>query len=221
MAGGKKGRGNGAPAPSVPTFMGRRRFAVTWDYRCPFARNGHEHVLAGLDAGAPWDVTYVPFFLNQVHVPEGGTPAWDDPAAQPDLLALAAGVVARDRLPEQFPAVHRALFAARHDQGGDLRDRSVVARALREAGVDADAVLAEVDSGWPAKVVRDEHEHAVAELGIFGVPTFVIGERAVFVRLMDRPGGDGELGRDRVDRVLDLLEDHPELNEFKYTRVTR
>ena len=26
-------------------------FSVTWDYRCPFARNAHEHVLAGLDAG--------------------------------------------------------------------------------------------------------------------------------------------------------------------------
>ena len=198
-----------------------RRFAVTWDYRCPFARNGHEHVLAGLEAGADWDVTYVPFFLNQAHVHEGQTPAWEDPAAQPDLLSLAAGVVARDRVPEQFPAVHRALFAARHDQGGDLRDRDVVATALREAGVDADFVLAEVDAGWPSKVVRDEHERGVAELGVFGVPTFVIDDRAVFVRIMDRPAGDGALGRRRIDRVLDLIEEEPELNEFKYTRVTR
>jgi hypothetical protein len=36
-------------------------FAVTWDYRCPFARNAHEHVLAGLADGADWDVTFVPF----------------------------------------------------------------------------------------------------------------------------------------------------------------
>ena len=53
----------------------RRTFAVTWDYRCPFARNGHEHLLDGLEAGAPWDVEFVPFFLNQSHVPEGGVPA--------------------------------------------------------------------------------------------------------------------------------------------------
>ena len=26
----------------------RRSFSVTWDYRCPFARNAHEHVVAGL-----------------------------------------------------------------------------------------------------------------------------------------------------------------------------
>ena len=56
----------------------------------------------GLEAGAPWDVTFVPFFLNQAHVPEGGPPAWDDPAQQADLLALAAGVVVRDRYQDQF-----------------------------------------------------------------------------------------------------------------------
>jgi hypothetical protein len=43
-------------------------FAVTWDYRCPFARNAHEHVLDGLAAGAEWDVTFLPFSLGQVHV---------------------------------------------------------------------------------------------------------------------------------------------------------
>jgi hypothetical protein len=114
---------------------------VTWDYRCPFARIAHEHVLDALESGAPWDVTFVPFFLNQSHVPEGGVPAWDDPAQQPDLVALASGLVVRDRLPERFHAVHRALFNARHEEGGDLRDRGVVADALTRAGVDAEAVL--------------------------------------------------------------------------------
>ncbi len=195
--------------------------AVTWDYRCPFARNGHEHLLDGLEAGAHWDVTFVPFFLNQVHVPEGGTPAWDDPDQQADLLSLAAGVVVRDRFPERFSSVHRALFAARHDQRGDLRDRSVIRKALESAGADADAVLAEVDAGWPAKVVRDEHERMVSEFDVFGVPTFIIGESAVFARLMTRPGGDGNLARETIDRVLDLIRDHSDLNEFKHTRIAR
>jgi hypothetical protein len=196
-------------------------FAVTWDYRCPFARNGHEHILDGLEAGASWDVTYVPFFLNQPHVPEGGTPAWDDPAQQPDLVALAAGVVVRDRFPEQFPAVHRALFAARHDEGGDLRDSSVVRKALARGGADAEAVMAEVESGWPAKVVRDEHERVVSELDVFGVPTFIVDDSAVFARLMTRPNGDGLLAVQTIEQVLGLMRDHPELNEFKYTRVSR
>jgi hypothetical protein len=194
-------------------------FAVTWDYRCPFARNGHEHILDGLESGAPWEVTFVPFFLNQSHVPEGGTPAWDDPAQQADLLALAAGVVVRDRFNEHFLAVHRSLFSARHDEGGDLRDPAVVRDALTRAGADADAVLSEVDSGWPAKVVRDEHDRVVSQLDVFGVPTFIAADSAVFVRLMTRPGGDGQLARDTIDGVLDLIHKRPDLNEFKHTRL--
>ncbi len=187
---------NGMSAAGVVSDVAVVSFGLTWDYRCPFARNAHEHVLDGLDGGAAWDVTFVPFFLNQAHVPEGGTPAWEDVAHQPDLLPLAAGVVVRDRHPEVFRPVHRSLFAARHDDGWDLRDRARVAEALQRAGADADAVLAEVDAGWPAKVVRDEHEQAVRRLHVFGVPTFIVGDQAVFVRLMTRPQGDLELGPD-------------------------
>lgn len=195
-------------------------FAVTWDYRCPFARNAHEHILDGLESGATWDVRFVPFFLNQAHVDEGGTPAWEDEAQQPDLLALAAGVVVRDRVPDLFPSVHRALFTARHDEGGDLRQPSVVRDALLVAGADADAVLAEVGVGWAQKVIRDEHERADSELDVFGVPTFIVEDSAVFVRLMNRPGGDGRSAVATVDRILGLITEQPGLNEFKHTRLS-
>jgi hypothetical protein len=195
-------------------------FSVTWDYRCPFARNGHEHLLDGLEAGAEWDVTFVPYFLNQGMGLEGQD-TWDDPDHQGDLLALEAAVVVRDRLPEHFLAVHRALFDARHVDGADLRDREVVASVLNGTGVDADAVLAEVDAGWPAKVVRQEHERCVEQFDVFGVPTFIVGDDAVFARLMTRSDGDGALARATIDRVLGLIGDHPELNEFKHTRLSR
>lgn len=202
-------------------MIARQTFAVTWDYRCPFARNGHEHILDALEAGAPWDVTFVPFFLNQTHVAEGGIPAWEDPAQQPDLLALAAGVVVRDRFPEHFLAAHRSLFTARHDEGLDLRDRTVVHDAIARAGADAAGVLAEVDLGWPAKVARDEHERVVDELEVFGVPTFIIDDSSVFVRLMSRPGGDPAVARTTIDHIVALIADHPEVNEFKHTRLAR
>jgi hypothetical protein len=197
-----------------------RRFAVTWDYRCPFANSGHAHLLEGLEAGAEWDVTFVPFFLNQGTGSEGQD-TWDDPDHQADLLALAAGVTVRDRFPTHFVAVHRSLFACRHAEGADLRDRAVVHAALTRSGVDADAVLAEVDSGWPATVIREEHERCVGALDVFGVPTFIVGDDAVFVRLMNRPEGDGALARATIDHVLDLIGDHSEINEFKHTRLSR
>jgi hypothetical protein len=196
-------------------------FAVTWDYRCPFARNVHEHLLAGLADGADWDVTFLPFTLSQVHVPEGGIPAWDDPAKTNDLVALAAGVVVRDHYPEQFGAVHHALFAARHDDGLDLRDPAVVRRVLDTQGVPSDKVMAEIDGGGPIDQIKQSYEESVSKWSVFGVPTFVVDDRAVFVRLMSRPQGDAPLARRSIENIVQLMGDQPDLNEFKYTTLER
>lgn len=196
-------------------------FAVTWDYRCPFARNAHEHIVAGLADGAEWDVTFLPFTLSQGHVPEGGTPVWDDPGKFKDLVALAAGVVVRDDYPAQFGAVHDALFAARHDQGLDIREPKVVASILDTAGVDGAKVIAEVEGGGPIDAIRRAHQQAVEEWNVFGVPTFVVGGRAVFVRLMSRPEGDAALARRTIEGIVTLMDEQPDLNEFKYTTLAR
>ena len=89
------------------------------------------------------------------------------------------------------------------------------------AGADPDAVMAEVEAGWARKVARTEHERVVDELDVFGVPTFIVGDRAVFARLMTRPRGDGDVARFTIDGILGLLDAHPELNEFKHTRIAR
>lgn len=196
-------------------------FAVTWDYRCPFARNAHEHLAVALAGGADWDVTFLPFSLSQAHVPEGGTPVWDDPEKAQDLLALAAGVVVRDQYPDRFLDAHVALFAARHDEGLDLRQPDVVTSVLDRVGVPGDKVLAEVQSGAPVLEIRQAHERAAGELEVFGVPTFIVGDRAVFVRLMSRPRGDVDVARRTTQGVLDLFDSMPDLNEFKYTTLSR
>jgi 2-hydroxychromene-2-carboxylate isomerase len=196
-------------------------FSVTWDYRCPFARNAHEHVITGLRAGADWDVRWVPFSLGQVHVAEGEPDIWLRPDDDSGLLALQAGVVVRDRFPDRFLDAHEALFALRHDEGKQLKDRDEVRRVLEASGVDADAVLAEVDSGAALEQVRDEHVAAVEGHEVWGVPTFVAGDAAVFVRLMERPHGDGKVARRTIDRVVDLLTSFPDLNEFKHTSLKR
>ena len=200
--------------------MATRRFSVTWDYRCPFARNLAEHVLAGLDDGADWEVGFVPFSLNQAAVGPDQPDAWDDPALASSLLAVQVGIVLRDHHPG-FPALHRALFAARHDQGRDLRQEAVLADVLAAGGIDPAEVMAEVSGGGPLATFRKEHEQAVAEHSVFGVPTLIAGDRAVFVRVLTRPGDDTAAGRATVERLLELLTEWPELNEFKHTTIPR
>jgi hypothetical protein len=195
------------------------RFSVNWDYRCPFARNAHEHLILALESGAPFEVSFVPFSLNQAHVEEGDAPVWEDPKSEADLLAGQVGIVVRDRLPEQFLRTHLALFALRHDQGGDLRDKAALASVLEAEGVDPTWVFDEIASGWPLKEYRKCHEAAVADHAVFGVPTFIAGEQAAFVRIMTRPDNDARLATATIERILDLLEHHTELNEFKHTSI--
>jgi hypothetical protein len=196
-------------------------FAVTWDYLCPFARNAHEHLVTALEAGAPWDVTFSPFSLMQSHVSEGEPPVWDEPEKAVGVLALQAGIVVRDRFPERFLTAHRALFAARHDQGRDLADADAVQDVLEAAGVPAAEVFEQIAEGWPLKELQAAHEASVADHQVFGVPTFIVGDQAVFVRLMTRPEGDSDLARSTIDAVLGLIVDRPEINEFKHTSVSR
>ena len=194
---------------------------MTWDYRCPFARNASEHILTALQGGADWDVTWVPFSLNQVHVEEGEPDVWDDPSKASGLLAMQAGIAVRDRWPEVFPAVQRALFAARHDEARDIREEDVVRDVLTANGADADAVFKEIAGGQVLKEFRTAHERAVGDHHVFGVPTFIKGDQAVFVRVMDRPGTDADRARTTIERILDLLNTWPELNEFKHTSISR
>jgi DSBA-like thioredoxin domain len=198
-----------------------RRFAVTHDYLCPFARNAAEVVVRATDAGEPLDVGFRAFSLSQVHLEEGAPPVWQ-PGAEPasGVLALQWGLAVRDELPERFPAVHLALFAARHDQGRDINDPEVLAAAVASAGVDPDEVAKLVASGGPAAALAADHTWAADSSRVFGVPTFVTGNRAVFVRLMSRPGSP-EAARATLDRVLALVEDWPDLNEFKATVIPR
>jgi len=195
------------------------QFAISWDYLCPFARNAHEHVMAGLEAGADWDVEFRPFSLGQAHVEEGEEAVFDRPDGAVYLHALAAGVTIRDHYPDKFLGFHRAMFSARHDQSRDIKDPSVVAEVLESQGLDSSKVSARYEES--VEKIRKSHSAAVSDSAMFGVPTFVVGDRAVFVRLMDRPGEDPSRGRETIEGVLALFRDLPTLNEFKQTQIAR
>jgi hypothetical protein len=193
-----------------------RQFAVTFDYRCPFARNAHEAVVTGLRNGADWDVRFVPFSLDQVHVEEGEPPVWE---RSPDswgtgVLALLWGIAIRDSFADHFLDWHWAAFSARHDDGAKIAKEEVLREIAAGVGLDSNEVAAEVATGTPLKVLAAEHTEMVKDWDVFGVPTFVTGDQAVFVRVMERNHPED------VDRVLDLLE-WRELNEFKHTRIPR
>jgi hypothetical protein len=177
-------------------------------------------VLLGQEAaGDEWQVRWLAFSLNQTKVIEGEPDVWDDPEMAGARLAVEVGIAVRDGWAEAFPQVHRGLFAARHDRGLDIREHDVVAGVLTAEGLDPDKVFDEVFGCRPREVFRTEHEAAVGEHKVFGVPTVIAGGQAVFVRILGRPGRDAALARTTVERCIDLATGWPALNEFKHTSI--
>jgi hypothetical protein len=193
-----------------------REIAATWDYRCPFARNGHEAIVNAVREGSDVDFRFLAFSLDQAHVEEGDTPVWDrDPSDWgTGTLALLYGIAIRDNFPERFLDAHVELFAQRHDHGLKLGHEDVLEAAVERVGLDVDAVKAEAWSGRPLKTLIAEHTEAVERHAVFGVPTYIEGDEAVFIRFMERGRADD------LRRALDLLE-WTRLNEFKRTKIAR
>jgi len=193
-----------------------REIAVTFDFRCPFARNAHEAVVTALREGADLDVRFLPFSLDQAHVEEGDPPVWERQPSEwgTGVTALLYGIAVRDQFPERFFDFHLAAFAARHDEGKKLGREEVVREAAAAAGLDVDAVAEEVWSGRPLKALAAEHTEQVERWNAFGVPTFIEGDQAVFIRFMERNRVDD------LERALELL-DWTRFNEFKRTQIPR
>jgi predicted DsbA family dithiol-disulfide isomerase len=193
-----------------------REIAVTWDYRCPFARNAHEAVVTAVREGTDLDVRFLPFSLDQAHTEEGETPVWD---RSPDergtgVLSLQWGLAVRDAFPERFLDFHVAAFAARFDEGRKIGKEDVVRDIAAGVGLDVDAVAEEVATGRPLKTLAAEHTEAVDKWAVFGVPTFIEGDEAVFIRFMERNRADD------LERALELIQ-WDRFNEFKRTRIPR
>ncbi|MEX2324448.1 MAG: DsbA family protein [Nitriliruptoraceae bacterium] len=198
-------------------------FGVTFDYLCPWARNVHDHVITALRGGAEWQVDFVPYSLAQGHVSDDETPIWDrpEPFRESGILALATGLYVRDHLPEQFLDVHEALFAVRHELGLDIKDPQSIAKQLSTLGLDGESIVANASTPAMVEQLAREHQAAVNDHDVWGVPTLIGASRSVFVRVMDRPNGDAETARQRIEHLIELVNSHMVLHEFKETVLAK
>jgi 2-hydroxychromene-2-carboxylate isomerase len=84
-----------------------------------------------------------------------------------------------------------AAFAGMWQQGLNMADETVIAGALREAGLDDRRILERIGEDAIKQKLKADTEAAV-QRGVFGAPTFFVGEEMFF-------------GQDRLDFVEDAL----------------
>ncbi len=76
-------------------------------------------------------------------------------------------------------------------------------------------------SGRPLATLAEEHQRVVNQHDVFGVPTFIVGDFAVFIRLTERAGGDAAIAAATIERIVETITGWPSLNELKHTRIPR
>ena len=195
-------------------------FDLSFDYRCPFAKNIHLHVITALRAGADFDVNFAPWSLSQGSRAEGAPDVWNDPAYDADLLSLAAAVSVRDHQSEYFLDAHEAMFRARHDRAIRLVTLDEISNVLAPLGVDMAKVAADVASRRPHDVIAASHKE-FDRFEAFGVPTFVVNDDATFVRYMSEPDDDPATSVELITSLLAMMTNRAALNEFKHTQLPR
>ena len=193
-------------------------FQLSYDYRCPFAKNIHLHVIAALRAGADFDVTFVPWTMSQGYRADGAPDTWDDQSRDPEHLALAVSTSIRDLVPERFLDAHEALFRARHEKAIRLVNEDEITRALEGVDLDLPSIFEDVASRRPYKVIGESFRE-FERYEAFGVPTFVVDGDATFVRYMNPPSDDPSASISLIESLVSLMSNQSALNEFKHTKV--
>jgi protein-disulfide isomerase-like protein with CxxC motif len=193
-------------------------FTLSYDYRCPFAKNIHLHVISALRAGAEFDVTFAPWTMSQGHRASGSPDVWDDSSKDSELLSLAYSTSIRDQQADHFLDAHEALFLGRHERGIRLISHEEISDVLSRTGVDVESARADVESRRPHEVIGETFRQ-FERLQAFGVPTFVVDGGATFVRYMKPPTEDAANSIVIISSLVTLMAESPDLNEFKHTQL--
>jgi len=116
------------------------------------------------------------------------------PTAFPRNGLLAARVAWRHSQSEWLPEFVRAVYRANFADDRDISDPATVGDCLVAAGQDAATVLGEAQSPDAKAGLRRQTEEA-AGLGIFGAPSFLVGDELFW-------------GNDRLEDALDWAVAH-------------
>ena len=92
-----------------------------------------------------------------------------------NTIRLMRGAIAAERL-GVFPAYHSAIFDAFWREGFNLGEAAVVREVIERAGLDAERIVAASEDQAVKDALRIATEAAVAR-GVFGAPTFFIGDQ--------------------------------------------
>ena len=193
-------------------------FDVFFDYLCPFVFRAAGLLDAVRRSGRrDLVVRWRYFSLTQVNSKDDGWTVWSAPVSDSvkGRLAFAAAEAAKRQ--GRFDDLHMPLLQARHRDRLDIDDPAVVEKVAGDAGLDIGRFRSDLADPNILDGLARDHRQAVAELGVFGTPTFVFADGAsAYVRLADGVDENGAL--EVFDRLVTVAAAEPRILEIKRPR---
>lgn len=178
------------------------KLTIYSDYVCPWCYVG-QGAVQKLSQNYPLEVTWMPFYLRPDTPPEGMELPAHVKAHMKGMqthlvqMANAAGLkmIFPDRIPNTRLAheateyarqkgkaneFHQAVFGRYYGRGEDISRWEVLQQAAKEASLDADEMREQVEQGKFTALVSEQVRQA-AELGVDGVPTYILNDRYAIV----------------------------------------
>jgi hypothetical protein len=140
------------------------------------------------------DVRWRYFSLAQVNNHVEGWTIWGEVAPEDDVRGRASFMAAEAaRRQHGFEIFHMELLRRRHELKEKIDDPAALHAAAVAAGLDLERFERDRQDPETLHALARDHQHAVAEHGVFGTPTFVLanGGRA-YVRLRPAPEDPAE-----------------------------
>jgi hypothetical protein len=160
------------------------------------------------------DVRWRYFSLTQVNSKDEGWTVWDAPESERVKGRAAFRAAEAARRQDAFDDFHMRLLRARHIDRIDIDDVVAVERVAEESGLDLDRLRRDIADPTILAGLSRDHRGGVAELGIFGTPTFVFaGGAPAYVRLSEAPDASGSVAL--YDRLASIAADEPRILEIK------
>jgi predicted DsbA family dithiol-disulfide isomerase len=201
-------RPNLDPAPA-------REIDVYYDYLCPFVFRASVLLQNVRDSGErELKIRWRYFSLMQVNSKDEGWTVWDAPESESVKGRVAFKAAEAARRQDAFDDFHMRLLRARHIDRIDIDDVAAVERVAEESGLDLERLRSDMAEPGILDGLSRDHRGAVAELGIFGTPTFVFpGGATAYVRLSEAPEPAGSVGI--FDRLVSIAAEEPRILEIK------
>ncbi len=190
-------------------------FDVFYDYLCPFVYRASV-LIENVRASGERDlkVAWRYFSLAQVNSKEDGWTVWDAPAGDRVKGRNAFKGAEAARRQGRFDDFHMPMLLARHRDRLDIDQVEVVERVAVDAGLDLDRFRRDIADPDILDALAKDHRQAVAELGVFGTPTFVFqGGASAYVRLAEPPDPADALKV--FDALVEVAAREPRILEIK------